>query len=63
MIAGLLLVIGIILCLTTGIGYILINVVILGIIEIIAALFTGLIGFIILGLLISWILSSFNKHS
>lgn len=63
MIAGLLLIIGAFLFITTGIGYVIVNVVLLGILELFAGLFAGLIGFIILGLLISWVLVSFNKHS
>lgn len=63
MVTILLLMVGLIAFLTTGIGYLIINTVILGLLEVFAALFAGLIGFIILGLVISWVLVSFNKHT
>lgn len=63
MLTILLAIIGLTIFVTTGFGYLLFNVVILGLLEIGAVLFSGLIGFIILGLVISWVLASFNKHT
>jgi hypothetical protein len=59
----LLILIGAITFVSSGIGFLLINSILLGLLEVMAMLFSGLIGFIILGLVISWILTSFNKHS
>jgi len=63
MTAILLMIIGFILFVTTGLGYVIFGYIFMGILEVGAALFSGLIGFILLGLVISWILTKFNNHS
>lgn len=55
-------VIGALVFFTTSIGYIVFNLLLLGTIEVFAMLFSGLIGFVILGLIISWVLTKFNNH-
>lgn len=63
MIALLLILIGAILFVTTGIGRILFSYILIAILEVFAFLFSGFAGLVIVGLLIAFVMASFNKHS
>lgn len=58
----LLLVIGLFLFLFHGLGFLIFNMALLGLLEVLGMLFTGMIGFVIVGLVISWALVSIHKH-
>lgn len=57
----LLLVVGLFLFLFHGIGFLILNGIFLGLLEGITLLFSGLIGFIVIGLTISWLLVTTHK--
>jgi len=56
-----LLILGLILFITHGIGLLMLNYILLGLIELFAFLFSGVIGFVVLGLCIAYVLKTINK--
>lgn len=63
MIGFLLTIIGIVLLTTTGLGYIVLCYILMGLLELTLFLFSSFVGFIVLGLIIAYGMSLFNKHS
>lgn len=63
MIELLLIIIGSILFITSGLGYITLNYFLLGVLELCAFLFNGFFGLVIVGFAISFFIASFHKHS
>lgn len=58
----LLLIIGVIGFIWYGMGFFMLNLIALGLIEVVGILFSGVIGFVVLGLIISWTLASTHKQ-